>query len=474
MQKTSKILALALAATLATGCVSDNEDLSKEDTSSIVQEEGTVLAVGIPGVGAVRQVGPFLDSSHDSPFALNPLFIAYKGEGRVLDKNRLLIASTSNFGAPLGNSAHLPGSVISIATDAESTIQIDPNFAKDISESDLQPSSAGGNVQMYSCNSYNYLNVHNRPEAATFDYTAVSFPTGISINNAFGRPWISNAPFGVNGGGTSTVVDPDGKPLEALLSARSGGVFAGGLSERTPQIAAGSLTEGSVGTGFMGVSPANDIRADFAAVNSDGSVAQVHVADGIDGLAPAGTITPLKDELKKAIDGNDPDNAITHVGVIFNWVGAEGKVLYITDPLADRVAVLPLASDNKIFKLRSEGISYITSNDLNIPIDLAPSTPEFANGDFSSGTSLAAGSDMYIANRGDGTIVRMTQAGKTVAKKSVYVKGIGTLDANSPYKINGISTSWDAKRIFVTLTGTHPDYPNAGSGFVVELEAFGF
>jgi len=52
------------------------------------------------------------------------------------------------------------------------------------------------------------------------------------------------------------------------------------------------------------------------------------------------------------------------------------------------------------------------------------------------------------------------------------VNGIGTLDENSTQKIYGISTSWDAKRIYVALRGIHPDYPNAGDGFVVELDSF--
>lgn len=460
---------------LFAGCgVEGDKDLSQGVVAATNKNpNGTVLAVGIPQISAIRQVGPFLDSSHDSPFALNPLFIAYKGEGRVLDKNRVMVASSSNFGAPLYNNGHLPGSLLTLATDVKSPTVIDPNFASNISETNLQPSGNKGDVQMYASNNYNFINVHNRPEANTYAYSSTSFPTGISINNAFGRPWISNAPQGTTGGGTSTVVDPDGKPLEALLTPVSGGVFAGGLSERAPQLIPGSLDKGSVGTGFMGTSPGNDIRAVFALANSDGSIAQVHVSDGIDGLAPAGTITPLKAHLDAAINDNNT-SSIIHVGILFNWVGAEGKVLYVTDPLADRIAVLPLASDDIVFRIGSAGISYLTSTNFKTPIDMAPVIPEFANGDFSGGTTLAASSDMYVANNGDNTIVRIKQDGTFVDKISVSVDGIGVLDENSPQKVYGIATSWDAKRIYVAVRGTHPSYPNAGDGFVVELDAFGF
>lgn len=456
---------------LFSGCIDGEKDLSSTQESVTTNSNGTVLAVGIPHVSAIQQVGPFLDSSHDSPFALNPLFIAYKAEGRVLDKNRILVASSSNFGAPKYSNGHLEGSILSIAIDSGKTEKINPTFASSISSENLQPSSNNGAIQMYASNSYNFLNVHNRPEAYTSEYSSVSYPTGISVNNAFGRPWISNAPLGTNGGGTSTVVDPDGKPLEAKLSAVSGGVFAGGLSERNPQIISGSLTQGSVGTTFMGTSPGNDIRADFAVANSDGSISQVHVSDGIDGLAPAGTITPLKNHLDAAINDNNL-SAIIHVGMLFNWVGVEGKVLYVDDPLANRIAVIPLEGDLKVFHVGASGISYITSPHFNIPIDMSPVIPEFANGDFSSGTTFSAGSDMYVANYGDNTIVRMKQDGTFVNKISVYVDGIGTLDENSTQRVYGITTSWDTKRIYVAVRGVHPDYESAGDGFIVELDSF--
>src|SRR5438270_457267 len=70
------------------------------------------------------------------------------------------------------------------------------------------------------------------PAAATKNEVAVSNPTAISINNAFGRPWVSNAPFGDNGYGTESVDDPDGRPFKGPPNPVAGGVFADTLTNR--------------------------------------------------------------------------------------------------------------------------------------------------------------------------------------------------------------------------------------------------
>src|SRR5438128_1680819 len=58
----------------------------------------SVIATGIPGAGAVAEVGDFL---RGSPMHDNALFTPYAQPGKVLDPKRVLVASTSNFGAPL-------------------------------------------------------------------------------------------------------------------------------------------------------------------------------------------------------------------------------------------------------------------------------------------------------------------------------------------------------------------------------------
>ena len=47
-------------------------------------------------------------------------------------------------------------------------------------------------------------------------------------------------------------------------------------------------------------------------------------------------------------------------------------------------------------------------------MDLAPVVPEVVNPAFSSNTTLAGASDFYVANRGDGTIVRLRQDGSSL------------------------------------------------------------
>ena len=60
-----------------------------------------VVAVGIPGAGAISPVGRFLPGG---PIHDVAAFAAYTEPGRVLDPNRILVGSSSNFGAPLADS----------------------------------------------------------------------------------------------------------------------------------------------------------------------------------------------------------------------------------------------------------------------------------------------------------------------------------------------------------------------------------
>jgi len=477
--KLNFLLGSALLGTLVlVGCgggsssTAQNTPQSKTPNSA---QNGKVIAAGITEGGDVIQVGPFIDSGHDSPFAVQQDFLTYIQPNQVLDKNRLLVSSGSNFGAPSAKpiNGHLDGAVISISTDMQDTIIVPANFASSIdSVTNAQPRTPDSSVIMYAANSDAYLNYHNRPESLTALHSSTSFPTGLSTNNAFGRPWIANAPYGSNAGGTNTVVDPDGQPLFALLTESDGGVFASGLSERNPQFIEGELTHGAMGTVFIGPSPERNefIRAVFLVANGDGSIAQVHVLEGIDGLTAPAVITPLEQELDKA--ANHDENAIRHVGMVFNWVGGIGKAVYVTDALANRIAVIKLSQGSYVFNVEEGGISYLRAPELNIPVDITPVVPEFANADFVSVTTLAAGADMYIANKGNNTIVRMKQDGTVVSVKNIVVDGIGTLDAQSPNKVKSMTTSWDGKKIYLVIGGVHPSYPNAGNNFIVAMDVF--
>jgi DNA-binding beta-propeller fold protein YncE len=77
---------------------------------------------------------------------------------------------------------------------------------------------------------------------------------------------------------------------------------------------------------------------------------------------------------------------------------------------------------------------------------------------------LAEGSDFYVANRGNNTIVRMRQKdGSVVAIRGVTVEN-GPMQNSS---LNGIATSVDGKTIYVTVTG--PSHTHSG---VLALPAF--
>jgi hypothetical protein len=75
-----------------------------------------VIATGIPGAGAVSEVGDFL---RGSPMYDNALFTPYAQPGKVLDPKRVLVASTSNFGAPLARGSEPEGSILSIDPGAD-------------------------------------------------------------------------------------------------------------------------------------------------------------------------------------------------------------------------------------------------------------------------------------------------------------------------------------------------------------------
>lgn len=183
-------------------------------------------------------------------------------------------------------------------------------------------------------------------------------------------------------------------------------------------------------------------------VSADGSVAQVHSAQGVDGLAPAGTIKPVG----------------TRTGVASNWT--PDRILYIADPGSNALVALNLTDDGAVF--RTDSTKRLEAPELAMPIDVAAAVPELANPDFSSNTTLAGGSDLYVANRANGTIVRMSQDGRVVGVRTVQVPGLGDLGAD---KLNGIAVSPDASRIWLTISSGLPGYADV-VGAVFEVAAF--
>jgi hypothetical protein len=113
------------------------------------------------------------------------------------------------------------------------------------------------------------------------------------------------------------------------------------------------------------------------------------------------------------------------------------------------------------------GLRTIRSSALDQPLDLAPVRIETAHPDRASNTTLQPGSDFYVCNRGNDTIVRMRQDGTVVGVRRVRLGRHSLGDA----RLNGIATSTDGSTLWVTyvggLPGNHDD-----QGGVLELPAF--
>lgn len=435
--------------------------------------QARVIAVGLPNVAGVCQVGRF---HVGGAIPSNPEFLMSTGKGHVLDPERLLVAVGSNFGAVIGDSSAAPGAVLSIdpKIGLANTSSNMPNqiliVSDQIAVSRSKPDSA---VQLFTTNSKEFLNRWHNHGSSTASFAAASSPRYLSINNAFGRPWIANAPHGENGAGSVAVVDPDGAPLDHAPSSEFGGVFAGAVSNRdrapedfsrnwlfrnlyaskSAQLTPGDLSRGALGTAFLGPSPDSSGFAVFAAATADGAIVQIHVRDGVDGLAPAGT-------LGNAADSNEPGVR----GMAFKW--NPERVLYIADPVNDRIVMLHLNDDERHFTIKRT--TFIKSPALKNPIDLVAARPEIANSNFSSNTSLAGNSDLYIANRGDGSIVRLNQDGTVLARAIVEVPDLGLLGQD---QIRGIAVSADAKRIWLTTAGALSNFA-AHPGALIEISAF--
>jgi hypothetical protein len=428
-----------------------------------------VVAVNIPGASAISQVGTFLNTPVP-PACAHPiptLFPSYIQPGAVLDPNRILVGSRWNFGAPIAIGVGRQGSFLSIDPSGSDILRVPPDFAK----SGDQASTLGGAVQMFSANSPHWLNGVNNPGASTASYTGVSNPLGLSNNNAFGRLWPANAPFGVKGVGSSSILDPNGLSLKGAPSPVIGGVYVGAVTNRNvvavpqqPQVIPGSLTAGAVGTAFLGPSPDGSCKAVFSVVTADGAIVQEHTVKGLDGLAPAGTIRSLLGS-----DGDSQDDDVEpRLGVLMNpYTVTPGAAwqLFVSEPFNNTIAVVKLVvfgtAPNQVFGLAS--VSRFTSPSLRWPVDLAAVRRDVDNINWASNTTLDDGADFYVANRGNNTIVRMSQGGNVVAVRGVIL-GDGALD---DARLNGITTSTDGTTIYMTFTG-----PSNRQGGVLALPAF--
>ena len=443
---------------------------------------GRVVAVGIPGASAISAVGTFLPGG---PIHDKPQFAAFTQPGRILDPVRILVGSCSNFAAPRANTDQQEGSFLSIDPRAAETLAIPQDFAA----SDGQASTLGGRLQLFTAQSPAFLNGIDNPAAVTAGFTGASNPLGLSINNAFGRLWPANAPFGIEAIGTSTILDPDGAGLAGAPNVQAGGVFAGNLTPRSPtQLIPGALKFGAVGTAFLGHSPDGSTRAVFSVVLADGSIVQEHAGRGVDGLAPPGTIAPLlvhdrdlrspqamasekQDEPLAVQPPSDTEQQKCHedlhvslrMGVIFNWEPT--RILYVSEPFENHIVALDISDDGKVFHVVR--VRHFRSEALDEPVDLAPVTIDSTDPNFASNTTLDLNSDFYVANRGNNTIVRMRQDGTVAAVRRVRLADGRSL---GKARLNGIATAPDGSTIWVTVIGHLPGHELEGA--VLELPAF--
>jgi hypothetical protein len=99
-----------------------------------------------------------------------------------------------------------------------------------------------------------------------------------------------------------------------------GGVYAGSLTPRKPvQVIPGVLNTAAVGTALLGRSPDGSTKPVFAVVTADGAVVQEHTLKALDGLAPAGAISPLFGRRwDQSDDDDDNRGAQPRVGVLLN------------------------------------------------------------------------------------------------------------------------------------------------------------
>jgi hypothetical protein len=378
----------------------------------------------------------------------------------VLDPARLLVGSSSNYGAGKANADQAEGSFLSIDPRSPGILEVPKGFAA----SGDQVSVLGGAVQMYSAQSPNWRNGFYNPGAVTADQTGVSNPLGLSINNAFGRLWPANCPEGLDGSGSSSICDPDGRPLKGAPNPRTGGVYYDNLTGRQPrQVIPGALNRAAVGTAFLGRSPDGSTRAVFSVVVADGSIVQEHTGKALDGIAPAATVQPL------AGRSWDDDDLTPRLGAIVNYTPT--IILYVSQPFDDSIVAITLVvggePGNEVFVPVPSATRVIRSWALDRPVDLAPVSTETENPNWSSNTTLEEGSDIYVCNRGNNTVARLRQDGSVVAVRRVRARGRSLGAA----RLNGIATSPDHTRLWVSYVGRLPGLHDRNGG-VIELRAF--
>jgi len=116
-----------IAATVVITAYNSPPTHAGEDNKKTIR--ATIIATGIPGAGAITQIGTF---HKGGPFA--GAFAPFTEPGRILDPRRLFVASSSNFGAPLALADQAPGSILSIDV-SRGLVTVPPDFAAAVKRS---------------------------------------------------------------------------------------------------------------------------------------------------------------------------------------------------------------------------------------------------------------------------------------------------------------------------------------------------
>ena len=269
-------------------------------------------------------------------------FAATTEPGEMLDPTRLLVASTSNFGAPrCPRRLGARGAILSLATDARRRWRCRAEFASRA----CRQATLDGAVQLYTAQAPSFLNRFPNPEADTADMPAVSNPLGISVNNAFGRPGSpTRRATGARGIGVESVLDPDGRPLAEAPSERAGGVFAGHAHQPRRRSARGR-PPGRGGRQRVPRAPRRTPRGGRCSPSQPPTGRSSRSTS-----RRASTAWPRRARSHRSPAGAAAVARLpTRVGMVFNWV--PDRFLYVADPGNDAILQLRLDDDFHVFKV---------------------------------------------------------------------------------------------------------------------------
>src|SRR6266496_6162603 len=107
---------------------------------------GRIVAVNIPGASAISAVGTFLPGG---PIHDKPSFAAFTQPGKILDPTRILVGSSSNFGAPRANAGQREGSFLSIDASGEDVLAVPDDFAAADGQVAVEKCGALRRIQLY-------------------------------------------------------------------------------------------------------------------------------------------------------------------------------------------------------------------------------------------------------------------------------------------------------------------------------------